>query len=224
MFANLKISATRYMRDHMSLFVFITVLFIIGVVFGAIVVGALATEQVDSLNTAMKLFFTAISLDTAGVSPSEITWHSIAGFLKTTVLMWILGLSIIGLPIIVVLIFVRGFMVGFTVGVVVSQFKTDGILFVMAAILPQNLIYVPALLICGVAGISFSLKLVQSRFSQNNQPSYVHQQRAGSGTMLYRNFLSYTGLVAAVTVAMVLAAFVEGYLSPVLMKAMVPTL
>lgn len=222
MFAQMKLSASRYMRDHMSLFVFITVLFIIGVMFGAIVVGALAKEQVDSLQSAMKSFFSALSLPDSGITPSEITWHSVAGFLKTTVLMWILGLSIIGLPIIVVLIFVRGFMVGFTVGVVVSQFKGQGILFVIAAILPQNLIYIPALLVCGVAGISFSLKLVQSRFTHNQQ--YVHQQRATAGTMLYRSFLSYTGLVAAVAVAMVLAAFVEGYLSPVLMKAMVPTL
>ena len=42
--------------------------------------------------------------------------------------------------------------------------------------------------------------------------------------MLYRSFLSYTGLIAAVALAMVLAAFVEGYLSPMLMKAMVPAM
>src|SRR5689334_12955205 len=117
MFAKMKLSASSYMRDHTSLFVFITVLFIVGVMFGAIVVGALAEDQVASLQTAMKSFFAALNLEDPGVTPSEITWHSVAGFLKTAVLLWILGLSIIGLPVIVVLIFVRGFMIGFTVGV-----------------------------------------------------------------------------------------------------------
>ncbi|MGZ4030844.1 MAG: stage II sporulation protein M, partial [Tumebacillaceae bacterium] len=127
------------------------------------------------------------------------------------------GLSIIGLPVIVLLIFVEGFKIGFTVGVIVSQFHGKGVLFALAAILPQNLISVPAMIVCGVAGISFSLMLVRSRFS--HAPA-----RGGTGTQLYRNFLSYTGLVSAVAVAMVLASFVEGYLSPVLMRAVVPHL
>jgi stage II sporulation protein M len=215
MFGKIKQASSLYIRDHMSLFVFTSVLFMIGAIFGAIVVGALAEDQAVSLNESLKGFFNAISLDQTGTTASEITWHSAASFLKTVGLLWILGLSIIGLPVIVIYIFMKGFVVGFSVGVIVSQFKGQGFLFAMAAILPQNLIYVPALIVCGVAGISFSLMLVSSRFS--NQ-----QLRGGAGTLLYRKFLSYTGLVAAVAVAMVLAAFVEGYISPPLMRAIVP--
>jgi stage II sporulation protein M len=198
--------------------VFTTVLFFIGVIFGAIVVSALSQDQATSLNDALHGFFKALNLDETGTTPSEITWHSVASFLKTTGLMWILGLSIIGLPVIVILIFMKGFVIGFTVGVIVSQFQAKGVLFALAAILPQNLIYVPALIICSVAGISFSLSLVRSRFS-NNQPRNV-----GGGSMLYRSFLSYTGLVTCIAVAMIVAAFVEGYVSPALMRAVIPQL
>lgn len=216
MFGRMKQASSLYLRDHLSLFVFTSVLFMIGALFGAIVVGALAEDQVASLNESLKGFFNAISLDQTGTTASEITWHSAASFLKTVGLLWILGMSIIGLPVIVIYIFIKGFVVGFSVGVIVSQFKGQGLLFATAAILPQNLIYVPALILCGVAGISFSLMLVRSRFS--NQ-----QRSAGAGgTLLYRNFLSYTGLIGAVAVAMVLAAFVEGYLSPSLMRLIVP--
>jgi stage II sporulation protein M len=219
MVRKIKFSAGTYLRDHMSLYVFTSVLFMIGVLFGAIVVGALADDQALSLNNALNGFFKALIIQDTGTTPTEITWHSAAGFLKTAGMLWILGLSIIGLPVIVILIFVKGFMVGFTVGVVVSQFKAQGILFAMAALLPQNLIYVPALIVCGVAGISFSLMLVRSRFGhQTAAPRHT------AGTMLYRKFLSYTGLVAVVAVVMVLAAFVEGYLSPVLMRAVIPSL
>lgn len=219
MVRKVKISVSGYLKDHMSLFVFVSVLFMIGVLFGAIVVGALADSQVQSLHDALKGFFQALNMEQTGTTPSEIAWHSAAGFLKTTGMLWILGLSIIGLPVIVILIFIKGFMIGFTVGVVVSQFQAKGILFALAAVLPQNLIYVPALLVCGVAGISFSLALVKSRFG-HQQPAH----RMSAGTMLYRNFLSYTGLVATVAVAMILAAFVEGYLSPALMRAVIPHL
>lgn len=216
MMPRMKLAVTRYLRDHSSLFVFTAVLFVIGVIFGAIVVSALAETQTQSLNDALQGFFKALNMQQTGTSPSEITWHTVAGFLKTTGLLWILGLSIIGLPVIVIVIFVKGFQIGFTVGVIVSQFKSKGVLFALAAILPHNLIYVPALLICGVAGISFSMMLVRSRFA--------NQRQIGSGTTLYRNFLSYTGLVAVIAVAMVLAAVVEGYVSPVLMQAVIPNL
>ena len=217
MVPKMKLTVSHYLKDNMSLYVFTAVLFTIGVMFGAIVVSALGQDQLSSLNDALSGFFKALNLQSTGTTPSEITWHSAASFLKTTGLFWILGLSIIGLPVIVLLIFVEGFKIGFTVGVIVSQFHGKGILFALAAILPQNLISVPAMIVCGVAGISFSLMLVRSRFSHT-------AARGGTGTQLYRNFLSYTGLVSAVAVAMVLASFVEGYLSPVLMRAVVPHL
>ncbi|KEO82383.1 stage II sporulation protein M [Tumebacillus flagellatus] len=220
--SQVKLSVSRYLKDHSSLFVFVTVLFFIGVIFGAIVVGALSNDQATSLNDALQGFFKALNLDSTNTTPSEITWHSVASFLKTTGLMWILGLSIIGLPVIVILIFMKGFVIGFTVGVIVSQFHAKGVAFAMAAILPQNLIYIPALLICGVAGISFSLSLVRSRFT-NSQPRTVGTA-VGTGSMLYCSFLSYTGLVTCIAVAMILAAFVEGYVSPALMRAVIPQL
>lgn len=219
MVRKMKLTVCHYLKDNMSLYVFTAVLFTIGVMFGAIVVSALGQDQLSSLNDALNGFFKALNLQQTGTTPSEITWHSAASFLKTTGLFWILGLSIIGLPVIVLLIFVEGFKIGFTVGVIVSQFHGKGVLFALAAILPQNIISVPAMIVCGVAGISFSLMLVRSRFSHTAAAT-----RGGTGTQLYRNFLSYTGLVSAVAVAMVLASFVEGYLSPVLMRAVVPHL
>src|SRR5690242_6116626 len=112
-----KLSLANYFRDHTSLYVFTTVLFIIGIIFGAIVSSALGADQVTSLGDALNGFFKALTLQDTGTTPSEITWHSAANFLKTTGLLWILGLSIIGLPVIVILIFVKGFVIGFTVGV-----------------------------------------------------------------------------------------------------------
>ena len=107
MMPRMKLAVTRYLRDHSSLFVFTAVLFVIGVIFGAIVVSALAETQTQSLNDALQGFFKALNMQQTGTSPSEITWHTVAGFLKTTGLLWILGLSIIGLPVIVIVIFVK---------------------------------------------------------------------------------------------------------------------
>ncbi|MFC4767241.1 stage II sporulation protein M [Effusibacillus consociatus] len=209
MVRSLKVAAGRYVQEHSKLFVYTIVLFIVGVLFGAIVVNALADGQKADLFNYLKGFFGLVN-DQRLPDSAYVTWHSIATNLKMLGLIWILGLSIIGLPLIVVLMFLKGFTIGFTVGFLVDNFASKGLLFAILAVLPQNLLIVPSLIIAGVAGIAFSLMLVRSRFTQNMP--------------LYQKFLSYTILMLILGVCLVLASFVEGYVSPLLMKMITPHL
>ncbi|GAX91872.1 stage II sporulation protein M [Effusibacillus lacus] len=209
MVRSMKLAAARYMQENAKLFVYTIILFIVGVLFGAIVVNALANGQKADLFTYLRGFFGLVN-DNHLPDSAYVTWHSIATNLKMLGLIWILGLSIIGLPLIVVLIFLKGFTIGFTVGFLVENFASKGLMFAVLAVLPQNLIIVPSLIIAGVAGTAFSLMLVRSRFTQN--------------IPLYQKFLSYTGLVLVLAVFMIVASFVEGYVSPLLMKMITPHL
>ncbi|WP_018131889.1 stage II sporulation protein M [Effusibacillus pohliae] len=209
MIRSLKLAAGRYAQEHAKLFVYTIILFIVGVIFGAIVVNALADGQKADLFNYLKGFFGLVN-DNHIPNAAYVTWHSVATNLKMLGLIWILGLSIIGLPLIVVLVFLKGFMIGFTIGFLVDAFKSKGLLFAVLAVLPQNLIIVPCLIIAGVAGIAFSLMLLRSRFSQNMP--------------LYPRFLSYTALILMLGGCLVIASFVEGYISPFLMKMITPHL
>lgn len=209
MIRSLRTTAIHYLQEHAKLFVFTIVLFIVGVVFGAIVVNALADGQKTDLFNYLKGFFALVN-DNHLADSAYVTWHSIATNIKLLGLIWILGLSIIGLPVIVVLLFLKGFTIGFTVGFLVDNFASKGLMFAILAVLPQNIIIVPSLLIAGVAGIAFSLMLVRSRFTQNMP--------------LYQKFLAYTLLILTLGVCLVLASFIEGYVSPFLMKIITPHL
>lgn len=209
MIRSLRLTASHYVQEHARLFVFTIVLFIVGVVFGAIVVNALADGQKTDLFNYLRGFFALVN-DNHLADSAYVTWHSIATNIKLLGLIWILGLSIIGLPVIVVLLFLKGFTIGFTVGFLVDNFASKGLMFAILAVLPQNIIIVPSLLVAGVAGIAFSLMLVRSRFTQNMP--------------LYQKFLAYTLLILFLGVFLVLASFIEGYISPFLMKIITPHL
>jgi stage II sporulation protein M len=205
-----KVHATRYVQEHAKLYIFTIVLLFVGIIFGAIVVNALAEDQKIELYNQLHGFITAVN-DNQLANSTIVTWDSIAKNLKMVGLIWILGLSIIGLRLIVVLIFFKGFMIGFTVVFLVEQFAGKGLLFAILAVFPQNLIAVPALIVAGVAGIAFSLMLVRSRFSQRNLP-------------VYHSFLTYSCLILGVAVVLTISSFVEGYISPILMKLVTPYL
>lgn len=201
---------SRYVKTHAKLFLFTAALLLVGIIFGALVVNALSQEQKIELYHQLQGFITAVN-DNQMANSSLVTWDSLAKNLKMVGLIWILGLSIIGLPFIVVLIFLKGFMIGFTVGFLVDQFAEKGLLFAVLAVFPQNIIAVPSLIVAGVAGIAFSLLLIRSRFSHAHTP-------------LYHWFLAYSALMLVIALLLALASFIEGYVSPVLMKLVAPYL
>lgn len=194
-----------HMEDHLSLYVFTTVLFIMGVVFGSLTVGALSVDQREGLLGYLQHFFNGLEQGTIA-DPNTALKHSAAHHLKYIGLMWILGLSIIGAPLVLILIFLKGLVIGFTVGFFVRELSWDGLGFAFLSVFPQNLIVVPAMIIVSVASIGFSLLLLRNRF--------IHRR----GT-IYPQFLSYSFLVLVMACVLVFASFFEAYVSPKLMQA-----
>ncbi|GAB7386190.1 stage II sporulation protein M [Bacillaceae bacterium] len=194
-----------YLREHVSLFIFTIVLFIMGVIFGAMVVNSLTLSQKQDLFQYLSQFFRQI--ETNRVADPGLTFQQALGhYLKYIGFMWILGLSIIGLPLILIMLFLKGLVVGFTVGFLVSQLRWEGLSFAFVSVVPQNLLVIPAMIIVGVAGISFSLRLIKSRFLQR-------------GGRIFHHFLSYSVLVLLMALVLTFASAFEAFVSPVLMKA-----
>ncbi|WP_139489263.1 stage II sporulation protein M [Brevibacillus dissolubilis] len=193
-----------YLKENQSLYVFTLVLFTMGIIFGAVLVNSLAFTQKQELLGFLQYFFTTI--EKGGIPDSTLHFEQAFGhYLKTVAILWILGLSIIGLPMILLLLFLKGIVVGFTVGFLVSEMQWKGLTFAMFGVLPQNMLAVPALLIVGVAGISFSLRLIKTRLLTKRDSIMPH-------------FVNYSMLVGVMFIVLTLAALLETYVSPMLMQ------
>ncbi|MBO8163098.1 MAG: stage II sporulation protein M [Brevibacillus sp.] len=193
-----------YLFEHRSLYVFTIILFAMGIIFGTFFVQALSPDQKRDLLSFLRYFFT--SLGEQGIPETNQHFaQSFGHYLKTVVVMWVFGLSVIGLPIILLMLFAKGLIVGFTVGFLVQQLQWQGVTFSLAGVLPQNMLVVPAMIIVGVAGITFSLRLVRSRLLSRRGDIQPH-------------FFSYTLICAAMLGILTLAALLEAYVSPHLMR------
>ncbi|MGE5701456.1 MAG: stage II sporulation protein M [Clostridia bacterium] len=193
-----------YLKEHQTLYVFTIVLFAMGVVFGAILVNSLSLTQKQELLRFLEYFFA--NLNQSGLTDPKLYFlQSFAYYLKTVGIMWILGLSIIGLPMILLLLFLKGIVVGFTVGFLVNQMNGQGIWYSIAGVLPQNMLVVPALIMIGVGGISFSIRLIKTRLLSKRD-------------LILPHFVSYSVLVVAMFCVLTLAALFETFVSPVLIQ------
>lgn len=199
-----------HVQNQMSLYLFVVVLFMMGVIFGAIIVNTLSPVQKENLLTYLGHFFRGLDQQTIA-EPKIAFQHTLGSHLKTIGLMWILGVSVIGVPFIFVLLFLKGLVIGFTVGFLVSQLSWQGLWFAFLAVVPHNLLVVPALMMVAVSGTSFSLLLAKNRLIQRR------------GT-IYPQFMSYSVLVTIMVGVLMLASFFEAYVSPTLMRWALPTI
>ncbi|MCM3077983.1 MULTISPECIES: stage II sporulation protein M [Brevibacillus] len=193
-----------YAKEHQSLYWFTIVLFTMGIIFGAVLVNSLPLSQKQELHGFLQYFFN--TLGQQGIPDTRPHFQESFGhYAKTVGIMWVLGLSIIGLPMILLILFLKGVVVGFTVGFLVNQMQWQGVTFAMMGVLPQNLLVVPALFIIGVSGISFSLRLIKTRLLSKRDGIMPH-------------FVGYTVLVISMLAVLTIASLFETFVSPRLMQ------
>lgn len=203
--------AASYFREHSSIFLFIVILFLMGVIFGAIVVNSMSITQKEDLFYYLSQFFGQI-LNGKVAENNDLFAQSFLHNSKFIGLIWILGISIVGLPVILILLFIKGLVVGFTVGFLVSQLGIKGFLLAFVSILPQNLIIIPVFIMMAALSVIFSLRMIKKQFFKKyGQPILP----------FFKNYI-LTFIIAVVLISA--ASGVEAYVSPWLMKTMMGSL
>lgn len=194
----------QHVRRHLGIYFFVILLFAVGVVFGALAVKTLTTEQKAELIDYLNLFLQDVSEPTA-YKGQELATHTVWSNLKGVALIWFSGLTVVGLPLALVLLFTKGFTSGFTVGFLVDEINWRGLLVAGAAVLPQSLLTVPAIVLSGAGAVCFSVCVVQQR---------LLNRRAQGPLPLF----SYGLFLFVAGAAAVVAGLVEAYITPVLLK------
>lgn len=194
---SLKSRIKQHLSENRLQYILVIIVFLLGLIMG--------NYQVTGLDGGVKSHLSGIidSYLTGGLDGSlygpEILGSSFLKQLQATLLVWLLGLTVIGLPLVLVFIWLRGFSLGFTISFLLHDRATDGILISIVSVLPQNLIYIPFFLAWSVMAINFSVYILKGR---------------NSGLPLGRAVIIYTGLMLTYLLIFLAGAFVEAYLSP----------
>ncbi|GAW91679.1 stage II sporulation protein M [Calderihabitans maritimus] len=188
-----------HFRANLLLMGIITLCFIGGIVYGSFTVSNLAPVEKGELREYVESFlksFKDMNVNTALLARKAVLMN-----LKTLFYIWFLGLTVVGVPLILFTVFMRGFILGFTVAFLVREQAVAGVLLTILSLLPQNLLFIPSLLVGATTALSFSLLLVRGR-------------RARETVGLPRRLAVYTGLMLILTSAGFLAGLIEAYISP----------
>lgn len=195
-----------HLRSNAGLYFLVMVFFAAGVAGGAFTLKALDDTEKQALIKYLQGFFQI--LGSQKINSGAVFAQSLKNNIQTAVVIWILGITIIGIPLTLIIIGLRGFIIGFTVGFLINSLGTKGLFFSILVILPQNIIIIPCLIAIGVLSISFSLMITRDRMAKRWTKNY------------WQKFLSYSILIALLLMVSICGSLVEAYVTPVFINLM----
>lgn len=138
--------------------------------------------------------------------------EAIKNNLPLVFIIWFLGLTMIGLPFILLLNLFKGFTLGFTLSFMITELGAKGIWISMAGILPQNFIYIPVVVIASVMAMEFSITILKDKSGRK------------LGSNIWLRITSYSFVFLIIALVMLLGFFIESYLTPNIMKLLISSL
>ena len=176
----------------------------VGISSGAITINMIDVEQKKELVKFLESFLKVISEE--DVDNLMLIRQSFKNNLQTFILLWFLGISIIGIPLVIGLVLLRGFIIGFTVGLVVKQLAFKGFIFSVFSVLPQNIIFIPWIIMSSALTLMFALRIIRNKLSKNTKTNYINEAMKYSIVMGGLFLMSLVGTV------------IESYITPIFMK------
>ena len=144
-------------KQFIIIFVICIVAFIIGVLLPSI----LNEENRKIIQTSLNSFFDTIKNNQ--LKTNELLFKTLTSNIIIDLILWLLGISIIGIPIVIILLGYKSLSLGFTISSIISTYKLNGVIKALIYIVP-NIINLFIFFVISYYSISFSLMLFNYLF------------------------------------------------------------
>jgi len=201
----------KHLKNNSNRYFFLLTAFVIGIAAGAFTVNGLSAFQREELNNYFHGFLKL--LDNQPVNSEELLKISLMENSKLVLVLWLLGVSIIGIPFIFVVMGIRGFITGFSSGFIIKILGLKGVLFTLLALIPKEIIVMPCIIALGVNGMNFSLNIIKNK-------SIKHLSKES----LKRSFAAYCFTTLLFCAIIFIGTLVEVYIVPVIIRIIAPVI
>ena len=142
-----------------NLFVFIFVIVIIGIISGSFFSVIISSDDKSLVMEYINNFFN--NLKDGKLNYSNNIINSLFFTILFALLIWILGISVIGFFIVLFLLFLKAFILGFTVSSIIYCFKLKGALYGLIYIFPHQIINLLVFMLLSAYALIVSFKVIR---------------------------------------------------------------
>jgi stage II sporulation protein M len=192
-----------HIYNNIKQYLIISLLFLIGVVAAVIFINNSEKTQINSeLEDNIITFIESLKTEYE-IDKGELLRTSIINNIMIAVIFWILGCSIIGIPIIYAIIIYKGFSLAYTISTVILALGTiKGMFFCIISLLLQNIIIIPSLFAMAVSSVNLYKVIVKDKRRENIKVEIAR----------------HTIFSVIILILLIASSFVETYLSNTLLE------
>lgn len=196
-----------HIRNNKREYLIVCIIFLIGIVIGVMFINNINQNQKEEISDYLGTFIECLNTDYQ-IDTNNLLKNSIINNLILALSLWFIGSTVIGIPIVYIIIGIRGFCLGYTISsIMITYSMWKAMLFSTSALLLQNLIFIPCILALAVSGIKLYKSIMKDKRRENVK----------IGILRHTIFSSFMALL------LVLSSFIEVYVSSNIITLFVKT-
>ena len=156
-----------YIKNNFKEYLLVCILFIIGIFIGVMTINFSNEKNIEEIEKVINEVVNNYK-KVENINNLQLTFQSIKRNVLFAIILLTGGTTIIGLPIVLLSILIRGVILGFTISSITVALGTlKGILFCIVSLVLQNILYIPAILTIGVSSIKLYKSIITDKRKEN---------------------------------------------------------
>ncbi len=185
--------------------IFVVTIFIIGLVLGSLFTNFITVDDKNLLTGQLDVYLDSIKKLSSDVFGLKVFTSEILNNGSQLFIIFALGVSMIGLPVVIFILFFKGFMLGTTLSTMFLRYQLKGIIGAFLYVFPCLIINTMIYILMSFFAVHASVKFLKALLKKDNL-----------------NFKSFLGkyLLAFIVciVLMIITCVLDAYLTPLLLK------
>ena len=156
-----------FIKNNIKEYFIISLIFLMGIFLGVMFTNNSTDQQKTEIVSYVNTYIEAFK-QTTSEQNLELLQNNIKDNAVLSVIMWFVGSTVIGIPVIFGIILFRGFCLGYTISAITIVLGTGkGIAFTATAIIMQNLLFIPAIISLGVSSLKTYKSILNDKRREN---------------------------------------------------------
>ena len=196
-------------KTNKNMLIFLSIVGIVGIIIGTILNIALNSDDSKLVSEYLNDFIYNIQNNNLDYKGSFL--NSLISNLGYIIFIWLLGISVIGLPITLFIFFTKTFVIGFSISSIIVNYKLKGCLLALAYIFPHMIINIFVYIILTMYSLSLSIKMLQT---------IIKRQSLDFRFIMHK----YIKILLISIIIIVITSAIEIYITPILMRFVISLL
>lgn len=196
-------------KANKKMIIFLVSLMLAGILAGSIFVVILSKNDQNMLKEYLDTFIT--NIDTGKLDYINSLCSSLGANVIYVLVIWLLGISVIGIPVTLFMFFSKAFILGFSISSIIMNYQLKGCLVAFFYIFPHHVINMILYIVLMLYSLTVSLKIIKSMLKKEpfDFRKIVHK---------------YSFILLLSIIGVMITTLMEIYVVPTILKEIVPIL